>query len=70
MLIAVNAEDSQTWPYVGNHAVVVVGFDDQYVFVNDPAQMGAPLEIDTSTFLLAWSYRDYEYAIIRLAKEI
>lgn len=70
VLVAVNAEDPQNWPYVGNHAVIVVGFDNQSVFINDPAHVNAPLAIEINTFLLAWSYRDYEYAVIRLAEEL
>lgn len=38
------------------------------VFIHDPAQVEAPLEIDMDTFLLAWANRDYEYAVIRLAE--
>lgn len=69
ILVAVNADDPQYWPYVPNHAVVIVGFDEQFVFVNDPAHPEMPLEIGIDTFLLAWSSRNYEYAVIRLAAE-
>ena len=68
ILVAVNADDPKDWPYVSNHAVVVIGFDDQHVFVHDPAQPETPLEISIASFLLAWSNRDYEYAVIRLAQ--
>jgi hypothetical protein len=56
-------------PYVRHHAVVVVGFDDQHVFVHDPAQPAGPLAVDMGTFLLAWSRRDFQYSVIRLTEE-
>ena len=67
VIVAVDADDPQDWPYVRHHAVVVIGFDDQHVFVNDPAQLETGLAVDLNTFMLAWSRRDYDYAVIRLA---
>lgn len=66
VIVAVDADTADQWPYYRDHAVVVIGFNDEYVFVNDPAQAEAPLEIDIDTFLLAWANRDYQYAVIRL----
>lgn len=70
VIIAVDADNPEDWPYVGHHAVIVVGFNDHVVFVHDPAQLTAPLEIGIKAFLLAWANRDYQYAIIRLAEEL
>jgi hypothetical protein len=69
MIVAVDADLPSEWPYYRDHAVVVVGFDDDRVYVHDPAQAEAPLAIDMDTFMLAWTERDYEYAVIRLAED-
>jgi ABC-type bacteriocin/lantibiotic exporter with double-glycine peptidase domain len=69
VIAAVDADDPRYWPYTHHHAVVVVGFDAQQVFVHDPAQAEAPLAIDRDTFLLVWSRRDFQYAVIRLSAE-
>ncbi|MFN8495667.1 MAG: C39 family peptidase [Caldilineaceae bacterium] len=66
VIVAVDTDDAHYWPYVRHHAVVVIGFDEQSVYVNDPAQTEAPLAVDMDTFLLAWLRRDYQYAVIRL----
>lgn len=66
IIVAVDADDPRDWPYVRHHAVVVIGFDSEYVFVNDPAQAETGLAVEINTFLLAWSRRDYDYAVIRL----
>ncbi len=67
ILVAVTADEPQSWPYVGEHAVVVIGFDESNIYVNDPAHPETGLAVDINTFLLAWSERDYEFAVIRLA---
>lgn len=66
VIVVVDTDDAHYWPYVRHHAVVVVGFDEQSVYVNDPAQTEAPLAVNIGTFLLAWLRRDYQYAVIRL----
>ncbi|MEZ4865079.1 MAG: C39 family peptidase [Caldilineaceae bacterium] len=69
VIVAVDADHTAYWPYYRDHAVIVIGFDEAHVFVNDPAQAEAPLAVDIGTFLLAWANRDYEYAVIRLAED-
>lgn len=66
VIVAVDADDPLDWPYVRHHAVVVIGFDDQHVFVNDPAQAETGREVALNTFMLAWSRRNYDCAIIGL----
>ena len=46
------------------HAVVVIGFDDQMLYVNDPFMDTAPQVIHEDEFILAWSEHDYRYALI------
>jgi ABC-type bacteriocin/lantibiotic exporter with double-glycine peptidase domain len=52
------------WTYATDHAVVVVGFDDQAVYVNDPAFEQVPQRIRRAEFDLAWMEFDYRYAVI------
>lgn len=66
IIVAVDSDAPDQWPYYQNHAVVVVGFNDDEVYINNPAAFDAPEVVDMNTFLWAWSRRDYEYAVIRL----
>jgi ABC-type bacteriocin/lantibiotic exporter with double-glycine peptidase domain len=56
------------WQYTTFHAVVVVGLDEQFVYVNDPYFADAPKEVARGEFVLAWLEQDYRYAVIRLAE--
>jgi len=53
------------WKIATNHAVVVVGFDGDYVLINDPAFDDAAKPVLTTEFELAWLNADYACAIIR-----
>ncbi|MEZ4866647.1 MAG: hypothetical protein R3C14_35335 [Caldilineaceae bacterium] len=66
IIVAVDSDAPDQWPYCQNHAVVVVGFTPAEIYVNNPAVNEAPEIVDVNTFLWAWSRRDYEYAVIRL----
>ena len=61
-----------TWalPYWQNidteHAVVIVGLDDNDVYLLDPAFAEAPQVVDHNAFLAAWGDRDNEYTVIGL----
>jgi len=52
------------WSAATFHAVVVVGMDDEYVYVNDPAFDQAPQPITWGDFDLAWIEQGCYYAII------
>ena len=47
-----------------SHAVVLVGFDDQYIYVDDPEYDNSPLRVLMGDFDLAWLYHDEKYAVI------
>lgn len=49
------------WSYSTDHAVVVVGFDEQNIYVNDPAFPNYPIPIPVNQFELAWMGFDYRY---------
>jgi ABC-type bacteriocin/lantibiotic exporter with double-glycine peptidase domain len=48
-----------------NHAVVVVGIGEHYVYINDPAVTYAPIPVPIGDFELAWLERNEWYAVIR-----
>ena len=52
------------WSQAVFHAVVVVGVDDEYVYVNDPAFDQAPQSITWGDFELAWIKEGYYCAVV------
>jgi ABC-type bacteriocin/lantibiotic exporter with double-glycine peptidase domain len=75
VIVAVRTDDLPYWlnrtdipdeEKATDHAVVVVGLDEQRVYANDPDFEQAPQVIDLDEFLLAWVERDYEYVVIGL----
>lgn len=50
-----------------SHAAVVIGYDDRYVYLNDPAFPEAPQSVLWDGFLAAWEEYDRIAAIIRLS---
>jgi len=52
------------WSEAAFHAVVLVGMDDEYVYVNDPAFDQAPQRIPWGDFDLAWIEEGYYYAVV------
>jgi ABC-type bacteriocin/lantibiotic exporter with double-glycine peptidase domain len=46
------------------HAVVVVGIDEQFLYLNDPAFDEAPQIVGRGDFELAWIEQDERYAVI------
>jgi ABC-type bacteriocin/lantibiotic exporter with double-glycine peptidase domain len=45
------------------HAVVVVGMDEDFVYLHDPAVAIYPLRVGLGDFDLAWLERDEEFAV-------
>lgn len=54
----------QHWSYSTGHAVVVVDATETHVVVNDPAFAERPISLPFDEFMLAWSDRDMEYALV------
>ena len=48
-----------------SHAVVVVGIDEEYVYLHDPFLPTAPIRVTVGDFDLAWLEHDESYAVIR-----
>ncbi len=60
----VNTGELPYWNEATGHAVVVIGLDNQYVHVNDPAFPNAPIQASHGDFGLAWLERDEYYAAL------
>jgi ABC-type bacteriocin/lantibiotic exporter with double-glycine peptidase domain len=60
----VRTADLSYWDYGTDHAVVVVGFDEQTIYVNDPAFDNRPIPVPVVEFELAWMAFDYRYGVI------
>ena len=55
------------WDYRDtSHVVVVVGYDEQHVYLNDPAFADAPKRVLWDRFLAAWEEYDRQAAIIHI----
>jgi predicted double-glycine peptidase len=46
------------------HALVIIGYDDDSFFVHDPAFPNAPIQIDQDELYLAWLEFDYAFAVV------
>lgn len=71
-IIAVSAHELAYWRQneppqsLNNHAVVVVGFEQNSFYLNDPAFAIAPQQVSVAEFDLAWLEKDNLYAVIGL----
>lgn len=67
VIVAVRTWALPHWhPTDNEHAIVVVGFDDEAIYVNDPFFNEAPLLIPRERFLNGWADRDEQFALISL----
>lgn len=68
LIVPVATSELSYWQVQTNHALVVVGMDEHYVYVNDPAFRTAPIPVPQGDFELAWLERDEFYAVLTLRK--
>jgi len=66
IIVSVRTEDLPCWSFNTDHTVVIVGFVEQSVYVNDPYFENAPQTISRDDFYLAWIAFDHYYATISL----
>lgn len=52
------------WDEDCDHAAVVAGLDDEFVYLNDPAFPDAPVQVPRGDFDLAWLGRDEFFAAL------
>jgi len=64
VIVFVRTGELPYWNYQADYALVVVGFDEEHIFVNDPYFDEAPIPVPRGDFELAWLERDYFYAVI------
>lgn len=52
------------WTYSTDHAVVAVGFDENFIYLHDPAFDEHPQSVMIQEFELAWMEFDYRYSVL------
>jgi len=60
----VRTSDLPHWHYTTDHAIVAIGFDEDAVYVNDPAFEAHPLKVPLAKFELAWLAFDYRFGVL------
>ena len=63
MLPFIKTGELSYWHEAIDHAVVVVGLDDRYIYLNDPAFATAPIQVERDEFDLAWLDWGEKYAV-------
>jgi ABC-type bacteriocin/lantibiotic exporter with double-glycine peptidase domain len=64
VIVFVRTGELPYWTYNTNHALLVVGCDENQLFVNDPNCAESPMAVPRGDFELAWLERDCYYAVI------
>lgn len=64
-IVFVKTRELSYWNTDTAHAVVVVGIDDDNIYLNDPAFDEAPQIVPKGDFDLAWLEADEYYALLR-----
>ncbi len=54
VIVFVRTGELPYWDYSSDHALVVVGYDEANVYVNDPHFTNAPISVPRDDFELAW----------------
>ena len=67
IIVAVNTGELRSyWQSTVAHAVVVVGIDEEFAYINDPALDDGPQVVALAEFDLAWLEMDNLCCVIRL----
>ena len=66
-IVFVNTAYLSYWPEATRHNVVVVGLDDENVYLNDPFFETAPQHVSRAEFELAWDEFDNAYVVLNAA---
>ena len=65
VIVGVRTGELPYWKYDTPHAVLVVGYDDTQIYLNDPDRIEHPIAVSKDDFELAWLARYYYSAFIR-----
>ena len=63
-IVFVKTGELPYWNRDLDHAVVLAGMDDTFVYLNDPNLPAAPTSVSRGDFDLAWLERDEMYAVL------
>ena len=63
-IVFVKTGDLPYWHDNTSHAVVLTGYDDEAVYLNDPAFVANPQRVSWDDFMLAWDELDNSYALV------
>lgn len=64
-IVAVDTGELPYWRQEScNHVLVVVGIDEENVYVHDPEFEQAPIRVPIDDFLLAWMEHEERYAVL------
>jgi ABC-type bacteriocin/lantibiotic exporter with double-glycine peptidase domain len=64
VIVFIRTSELPYWNYETDHAIVIVGFNEDNIFANDPHFDHSPIEIPRGDFELAWLERDYYYGFV------
>lgn len=64
-ILFIRTGDLAYWHIDTAHAVVLAGFENEKVYLYDPAMDIAPIETSVDELMLAWSHSDYTYAVLQ-----
>lgn len=64
VIVFVRTGELPYWTYSTDHALLVVGCDESYVYVNDPDRSDGSIAVPRHDFELAWLERDCYYAVV------
>ena len=65
-IVFVNTAHLSHWQQETGHAVVVLGVDDRFVFIHDPAIDQPAIAVPIPEFEAAWIEQDQQYALLTL----
>lgn len=65
-IVFVNTGELPYWDETVYHSVVLVGLDDTFAYLNDPAFEDAPQKVALGDFDLAWFEMGEEYAVLKM----
>lgn len=65
LVLFVRTSQFSHWSEDSQHAVVAVGIDKAYIWINDPFFQSAPISVPIDEMMLAWLEMDFQCAIIQ-----